>query len=457
MKSSISTVHASEDRRLYEKHANPQWARLLEVLQMNATYHRCVGSELQTSDGRRILDFNSGYCVHNAGHNHPAIKQAIKEEIDRDGPAMLQSHISDLAGALAERLCDRAGGRLNKVFFASSGSEGIETVIKFARAHTRRANLLAARGSFHGLTCGALSLMSYDFWRDGFGPLLPGVDTVAFGDLDDLGARLKTGRYAALILEPIQVEGGMRIPSPDYLRQAQALCRRYGTLFVLDEVQTGMYRTGPFLAAHHFGLEPDMVVMAKALSGGLIPVAAVLMSDEVNGSVYSSLKRAIVHTSTYSENSLAMRAGLAALDVLEVERAGECAVRTGNCLRSRLTARLSNYEMIRDIRGIGMLTGVEFQPPSKLRLRLLFEAFARIHPAMFGQVLVMRLFRDKSMLTQICGNNFMVLKIAPALTVGIEQTDEFVSALADVVHMMHSAGSFWSEPLGMIRRIIRTI
>jgi ornithine--oxo-acid transaminase len=132
-------------------------------------------------------------------------------------------------------------------------------------------------------------------------------------------------------------------------------------------------------------------------------------------------------------------------------------VRTGNWLRSRLSERLSNYEMIRDIRGIGMLTGVEFQPPSKLRLRLPFEAFARIHPAMFGQVLVMRLFRDKSMLTQICGNNFMVLKIAPALTVSIEQADEFVSALAHVVDLMHSAGSFWSEPLGMVRRIIRTI
>jgi ornithine--oxo-acid transaminase len=457
MKVSLNVVHAQEERSSYEKHVNPQWARLLDVLQMNVSYDRCVGSELHTSDGRRVLDFNSGYCVHNAGHNHPTIKAAIKEEIDRDGPSMLQSHVSHLAGALAERLCDRSGGRLNKVFFASSGSEGIEAVIKFARAHTGRASLLAARGSFHGLTCGALSLMSDDFWRDGFGPLLPEVDTVAFGDLDDLGTRLKTGRYAALILEPIQVEGGMRIPSPDYLRQAQALCRRYGTLFVLDEVQTGMYRTGPFLAAHHFGLEPDMVVMAKALSGGLIPVAAVLMSDEVNGSVYNSLKRAIVHTSTYSENALAMRAGLATLDVLEAERAGEQAIRTGNWLRSRLTQRLSDYEMICDIRGIGMLTGVEFQPPSKLRLRLLFEAFARIHPAMFGQVLVMRLFRDKSMLTQICGNNFMVLKIAPALTVGEEQAEEFVDALGEVVELMHSGGSFWSEPLGMIRRIIRAI
>jgi ornithine--oxo-acid transaminase len=457
MKSSVNAVHPREDRSSYEEHVNPQWARLLEVLQMNVNYDRCVGSELHTSAGRRILDFNSGYCVHNAGHNHPAIKRAIKEEIDRDGPVMLQSHVSGLAGTLAERLCDRAGGRLNKVFFASSGSEGIETVIKFARAHIGRAGLLAAQGSFHGLTCGALSLMSNDFWRHGFGPLLPEVDTVVFGNLDNLDARLRTRRYAALILEPIQVEGGVQIPPLEYLPQAQALCHRYGTLLVLDEVQTGMYRTGPFLAAQHFNLDPDMVVMAKALSGGLIPVAAVLMSDEVNRSVYNSLKRAIVHTSTYSENALAMRAALATLDVLESYGSGEHAVRMGNWLRTRLTARLSHYEMIREIRGVGMLTGVEFQPPSRLRLRIVFEAFARIHPAMFGQVLVMRLFRDKSMLTQICGNNFMVLKIAPALTISEEQAVEFVDALSEVVDLMHSGGSFWSEPLGMVGRIIKSV
>lgn len=293
--------------------------------------------------------------------------------------------------------------------------------------------------------------------RAGFGPLLPGVDTIEFGDIDDLTARLRTGRYAALILEPIQVEGGVRIPTREYLDQAQTLCRRYGTLFILDEVQTGMYRTGPFLAAQHFGLEPDMVVMAKALSGGLIPVSAVLMSDQVNRSVFSSLKRAIVHASTYGENALAMRAAIATIDVLEAEGAGQQAVRTGDWMRSRLSARLSHYEMIREIRGVGMLTGVKFQPSSKLRLRILLEAFARIHPAMFGQVLVMRLFRDKNMLTQICGNNFMVLKIAPALTLRQEQAEEFVNALGDVVELMHSGGSFWSEPLGMVGRIVRSV
>jgi ornithine--oxo-acid transaminase len=218
-----------------------------------------------------------------------------------------------------------------------------------------------------------------------------------------------------------------------------------------------MYRTGHFLPAHHFDLEPDMVVLAKALSGGLIPVAAVLMSDAVNGSVYSSLKRAIVHTSTYSENRLAMRAGLASLEVLEMEPAAQRAAQMGERLRARLVERLSKYQMVRDIRGLGMLTGVEFRPPGKLSLRLLFEAFARIHRGMFGQVLVMRLFRDQGMLTQICGNNFMVLKVAPALTISEEHLDRFVGALGEVVELMHSHSSFWSEPLAMARRIAGSI
>ncbi len=164
--------------------------------------------------------------------------------------------------------------------------------------------------------------MSDSFWRDGFGPMLPETEAVPFGDAAALESKLATRRFAAFIVEPVQAEGGIRLPPPGYLETAQALCRRYGTLFVLDEVQTGMYRTGRFLAAHHFGVEPDMVVLAKALSGGLIPSGAVLMTDEVYDSVYGSLERAIVHTSTFSENGLAMRAGLATLDVLEQEGLG---------------------------------------------------------------------------------------------------------------------------------------
>ena len=413
-----------------------------------------LGAELFTRDGRRILDFLSGYCVHNAGHNHPAIVEALHQELDRSGPAMLQSHVPELAGELAEKLCARAGGRLRKVFFASSGSEGVEAAIKFSRASTGRSGLLYTNGAFHGLTCGALSLMGDPFWRDGFGPLLPGAEAIPFDDPEALEQKLASNRFAAFFVEPIQGEGGIRIPQPSYLKTAQTLCRRHGTLFVLDEVQTGMYRTGRFLAAHHFDLDPDMVVLAKALSGGLVPSGALLMSDAIYESVFSSLKRAIIHTSTYSENSLAMRAGLATLEVLERERLGERAAAAGDYLRRRLRDVLAPYEMVRDVRGVGLMCGIEFTAPKKLSLRIPFEAFLKIHPGMFGQVLVMRLFRDHGILTQICGNNFMVLKVAPPLIIDDHQLDEFIAAVANVVELLHSSGSFWSEALGLARRVV---
>jgi ornithine--oxo-acid transaminase len=330
----------------------------------------------------------------------------------------------------------------------------VEAAIKFSRAHTGRTGLIYASGAFHGLTCGALSLMDDPFWREGFGPLLPGTEAVPFGDLAALEAKLKTRKFAAFIVEPVQSEAGIRLPPPGYLEAAQSACRKYGTLFVLDEVQTGMCRTGRFLAAHHFDLDPDMVVLAKALSGGLIPSAAVLISDSVSDSIYSSLKRSIVHTSTFSENALAMRAGLATLDVLEHERLGERAAAVGEYLRDRLRESLSGYEMVKEVRGMGLLNGIEFTAPRKLALWVPFEAFMRIHAGMFGQIVVMRLFRDKGILTQICGNNFMVLKVAPPLVIEERQTDEFVRAITGVVDSMHHSASFWTEALGLATRVI---
>jgi len=452
----VETITSGYRPARYAKHVNPQWVRLLDLLEMNVPYQRCVGAELFTSDGRRIVDFLSGYCVHNVGHNHPDVVAALQTELARCGPAMIQSHVADLAGELAEKLCERAGGRLRKAFFASSGSEGVEAAIKFARAHTRRAGILAAEHAFHGLTCGALSLMSDEFWSSGFGPLLPETSFVPFGSLEALERELQSKRFAAFIVEPIQSEAGVCISPQEYLRSAEALCRRYGTLFILDEVQTGMYRTGPFLAAQQFGVEPDMVILAKALSGGLVPVGAVLMSDAVCDSVYSSLPRAIVHTSTFSENSLAMRAGLATLDVLEQQELGKRARESGVYLQKKLTESLREFEMVKAVRGAGLLMGIEFQAPKQLRLRIPYEAFGAIHPGIFGQIVVMRLFRDYGFLTQVCGNNFMVLKVAPPLMVEQEHMDAFVRAVRAVVELANSPGSFWLEAIGLARRAFRS-
>lgn len=450
-----TSVSSAVSTSAYEEYVNPQWVALLNLLDMNVEYERCAGAELFTRDGRRILDFLSGYCVHNTGHNHPYIVQALKDELDKSGPAMLQSHVPEIAGELAQRLCKLAGGGLRKVYFGSSGSEGVEAAIKFARANTARAGIVFAKSSFHGLTAGALSLMDDAFWREGFGPLLADTTGVPYGDISALEKTLATRRYAAFIVEPVQAEAGIRVPSRAYLQAAQELCHRYGSLFVLDEVQTGMYRTGSFLAAHQFDVRPDMVVLAKALSGGLMPVSAVLMTDKVYDGVYSSLRRAIVHTSTFSENSLSMRAGIATLDVLEKEKLGPRALRLGEQFRAKLRSALAPFEMVTEVRGMGLLSGIEFTAPKKLSLRAPFEAFRRIHPAMFGQIVVMRMFREKNFLTQICGNNFLVLKAAPPLVVEEQHLDEFVAAIRDVVAQAHSSARFWSEALGLARRAVR--
>jgi ornithine--oxo-acid transaminase len=455
--SATTRAAVSSEADNYVRYVNPQWVKLLSILQMNARYVRCSGAELETDDGRRIVDFLSGYCVHNTGHNHPYIVASLKDELDRSGPAMLQSHVPELAGELAARLCRSAGGRLSKAYFCSSGSEGVETVIKFARAHTRRDGILYANGAFHGLTCGALSLMGDDFWRAGFGPMLPGTEAVPFNDLAALESKLATRRFAALVLEPIQGEAGLRVPEDEYLGRAQALCRKFGTLFVLDEVQTGLGRTGRFLAAHHYGVQPDMVVLAKALSGGLIPSGAVLMTDAIFDSVYDSLRRAIVHTSTYSENALAMRAGLATLDVLEQERLPERAAQLGETLREQLREALAGFEMVKEVRGLGLMSGIAFQPPSRMKLRVPFEAFRKIHAGMFGQMIVRRMFNDYGFLTQICGNDFMVLKVAPPLVVPEAEIARFVEAIRSVVEYVHTSNAFWSDALALGRRALAMI
>jgi ornithine--oxo-acid transaminase len=443
-----------EDQRAYASYVNPIWVKLLSALGMNVSYTHCSGSELYTADGRTILDCLSGYCVHNVGHNHPFVVAQLVSELQSQSPAMVQSNVVKEAGALARTLCENAGGKVSKVFFCSSGSEGIEAVIKFARAHTGRTDLVYAAGAFHGLTCGALSLMGSDFWRESFGPMLGGTHEVPFGDLAAMEKLLMTKTIAAVVLEPIQAEAGIVLPPTGYLAEVQRLCRTYGTLFVLDEVQTGMGRTGTFLAGQRYGAEPDMIVMAKALSGGLVPCAAVLMTDEIYESVFHSLRRAFIHTSTFSENSLAMRAGLATMRVLREERLAARADSLGNEFREQLRTALTPYEMVKEVRGQGMLTGIEFQAPRTLSMRISFQAFKAIHPGLFGQILVMRLFNDTNILTQICGNNFMVLKLAPPLTTSEQQIHYCVESIRGVIETVHSSRVFWSDALNLGRRAI---
>jgi ornithine--oxo-acid transaminase len=361
---------------------------------------------------------------------------------------MIQSDIPALSAGLAERLTKLAGGRIRKVFFTNTGSEGVESAIKFARRFTGRDWILYASGGFHGLTCGALSLMSNQWWREGFGPLLEHTTPLPFGDIEAVRTALKSGKYAAFIVEPIQGESGVILPPKDYFVEVQKLCDRYGTLLVCDEVQTGLYRTGTFLYSQQLGIEPDMAIIAKALSGGQVPVGALLMRSDICNSVYSSIDKSFVHASTFGENTLSMRAALTTLKVMDDEGLGERAAQSGVFFRDLLREKLGRFEMVKEVRGVGLFNAIEFQPPRSLSLKMLYASFNKLHPGLFGQMTVKTLYEEARMLCQMAGNNYNVIKLVPPLSVSQDQLRECVSGVERVCGMMvNEKAKFWTQGL----------
>ena len=437
--------------QMYAGRVNKQWVKFLNLLDMNVNYTRCIGSKLYTDAGDCYTDFLSGYCVQNVGHNNPVVADAIRDELNRQGPLILQSLVPHHAALLAERLTSLAGGRLERLTYTNTGSEGVETAMKFARVHTGRAGILACLGAFHGASYGAMSIMRDDSWCGGCGPFVPDTDCIPYLDLQQLEEKLKTGRYAAFIVEGLQSEAGLRLLPGEHFLEAQRLCRQHGTLLVLDEVQTGVFRTGKFIISQHFGIEPDMVILSKALSGGMLPVGAVLMSRAINDSVFNGVDRAFFNQTTFSENALSMRAALATLDVIENQDLAEQATYLGGLLREKVNALAPKYEMLKEIRGIGLMNGVELQPPQSLKLWAMFKPFALAHPALFGQMVVMKMFREGKILTQICGNSYMTIKASPPLVASEQDIDLFVAAL-DIVMADFQAGRGFAEGLQIAKR-----
>ena len=294
----------------YAEHVNEQWVRLLDLMGMNVRYARCVGEELQAEDGTTYLDFLSGYGVYNVGHNHPRLIAALRTELEGVAPACSRATWPS-SPAMSPPRCARRPGRLTRAFFTSTGSEGIETAIKFARAHTGRDRLLFASGAFHGLTCGAMSLMDTPFWTAGFGPRLPGTDAVPFGELAAVERALATERATQRWCSSrSRRRAASDCRGPGYLREVQALCARHGALLVVDEVQTGLCRTGSFLAAHQSGRRSRHGRAGQGPERWVHPGRRRPHDGGHPRSVYSSLDRAFVHASTFGENRLAMRAAL---------------------------------------------------------------------------------------------------------------------------------------------------
>jgi ornithine--oxo-acid transaminase len=438
-----------ENFALHERHLNPQLARVLKTLGFDRYYVRGEGCYLYDDRGERYLDFLAGFGVFALGRSHPAIAGALHQAIDLDLPNMVQMDCALLPGLLAEQLVARTHPALNRVFFCNSGAEAVEAAIKFARQATRRAGIVFADHAFHGLTTGALALNGGGEFRKGFGPLLPGCRSVPFGDLDALRRALATGDVAAFVVEPVQGKGVYVAPA-DYWLGVQELCRRHRTLFVVDEVQTGLGRTGRFFAHEHWGLEPDIVTVSKALSGGQVPVGAMITTDAIYASVYRSMTDALKHSTTFGRNQLAMVAGLATLAAFDDERIVERAAETGAALKAALEPLGERYELLHDVRGLGLMIGIEFGEPTTPALRRRFKAMERVRPAMFAQMIVVPLFHRHRILTQVAADNVNIVKLLPPLIAGPAEVDHFVGALDDVLADAHRGS-------GLLREFGRTM
>src|ERR1700745_3236303 len=327
---------------MHTRHLNEQLVRVLKTIGYDVGFQKGQGQYLYNRDNVRYLDLLSGFGVFAIGRNHPALRTALKSVLDSDFPNLVQLDVSTLAGVLAERLLKYVP-YLDKVFFDNPGAETGEAAIKFARGATGRPGIVHCAHSFHGLSYGALSLTDDVNFRSGFEPLLPGCTAIPFNDLAALEKALSSREVAAFIVEPIQGKG-VNMPSDEFLPGAAALCKKYGTLFIADEIQTGIGRTGRFLAVEHWNVEPDMVLIAKTLSGGHVPVGALLPRNWIFDKVFDRMARAIVHASTFADNDLAMAAGIATLSVLTSERLIENAARTGEHLLRAFTEMIPRYE-----------------------------------------------------------------------------------------------------------------
>ena len=426
---------------LFDRYLNSQLVRVLKTIGYDVDYVRGEGPYLFDAAGNRYLDLLSGFGVFAVGRNHPAVADALRGVLEAQLAGMVQMDVSLLAGLLAEKLIARMPW-LDKAFFCNSGAEAVEGAIKFARAATRRAKIVYCDHAFHGLTLGALSLNGDALFRTGFEPLLDGCVRVPFNDLPALERALAGGDVAAFIVEPIQGKG-VNLPADDYLPEAQRLCRKHGTLFVADEIQTGVGRTGRFLACEHWDLAPDMVLLAKALSGGFAPVGAVVMRRAIFDKMFDRMDRAVVHGSTFSKNDLAMAAGLATLAVLDDERLVERAADLGERLIGDLRARLGGFEFVKEVRGRGMMIALEFGPPKSLKLRAAYAMLDKANKGLFCQLILIPLFKKHRMLAQVAGHAMPVIKLLPPLVLGEDDARWIGNAFEDVVAESHALGAVW--------------
>src|SRR5262249_54734456 len=383
---------------------------MLHAIGFDKVYTRAEGAYLYDDEGNDYLDMLAGFGVFALGRHDPVVRQAMHDVLDAGLADLTQFDAPPLAGVLAEQLLAKAP-HVDRVYFGNSGTEAVETALKFARYATGRPRIVYCDHAFHGLTTGSLSVNGADEFRKGFAPLLPDT-AIPFGDLGALERELRRGDVAAFLIEPLQGKG-VAVSPPGFLPAAHDLLRRHKALLIADEVQCGMGRTGDFFAYQHDGVQPDIVAVAKALSGGYVPVGAAMARNDVFEKVYSSIDRVLVHDSTFGSNAQGMAAGLATMYVFERDGIVEHTRQIGDLLQSRLAALVDKYDMLSEVRGRGLMIGLEFNRPSSWRLRPQWTALQAARKGLFAQTIVHGLFHKHRVLTQGAGDHTEAIKLIP--------------------------------------------
>ncbi|HET7699073.1 MAG TPA: aspartate aminotransferase family protein [Vicinamibacterales bacterium] len=450
----VAALSARRTTDLHAAHINSIFPRSAEPLKLLRRYVRAEGMYLWDDAGERYHDFFNGFGCLNLGHNHPRVVAALREALDGSLPMIHQLSPSAYEAALAHNLAAVLPQELSVSYFQNSGSEAVEAAIKLARLATGRRAIVSTCNAYHGRTLGALSLTGMPQYTQPFEPLLPGAEQLPFGDTSAIERRLARGDVAALVLEPIQGQGGVHVPADSYLTRARELCSRHGTLLVFDEVQTGFGRTGRLFAFEHVGAVPDVLLTSKSLGGGLMPLSAITTSERLWTKAYGTLKRFVLHGSTFSGNTLACVAGLAALEAILEERLPERAAEQGRYFFARLAELKSRHHCIKEVRGRGLMIGIVFDLASWNPLSGLSHVLIdAISPKIVTAYLASRLLNEHRIIVPPSLTDEYLLRVYPVLAVTRQQIDYFVEALDQICA---SVGRYDQVLLDVVPRLVRS-
>ena len=443
--------------KYHKEYLNSALVQLMGLIDFTRSFVRAEGTRVWDDEGNEYLDFLGAYGAMNIGHNHPKVFQAMTQTFGK--PNLLQAALSPLPAVLAHNLAQVTPGGLKHSFFCNSGAEAVEGALKLVRIATGKEPVIYCKGAFHGKSFGALSVTGREKYQKPFAPLLHNFSSVPYDDLEALEEALKLGGAAAVILEPIQGEGGIIIPSDGYMRGVRELCDKYNTYLIVDEIQTGFGRTGYMFACEKEGVEPDVMCVAKSLGGGVMPIGAYITTEELWNKAYGSVEKCLLHTSTFGGNAMATSAGIAALEVIINNDLPQKAKENGEYFIGKLRELKEKYPIIRDVRGMGLMIGLEFEEPVKkgsLAEKLGGKFLNKLSGEYMGALIAGELLNKHHIITAYTLNNPNVIRLEPPLTVCRQDLDKVLEALEEI--FQHNSGLFslaFSGGKNMLGRVFK--